>query len=277
MAKYTGAFARATRQGKETSGRPSSSRDADGWQPAYIPVDRSQGDEYDITRVITSVPVEATDMSKVQGSYAGRQIFANSSLRGFGVPEPLAPGRVPLEPIPRLAVLLAKPSRRTMRPSKPTVQPRPDPHPCFCGRGGVLLVAVKPTSIADYELVMRRCRRRRQADEPLKLAAPRVAVFRRPKRMPRHALYVHVMLPPARIRLPAALLLDELVKDSRRAALKSRTFAVPPSKLNLTEFANIRSRRAGAEREARRLELSGWRRVKRGRGCAAATLQLKIR
>lgn len=115
----------------------------------------------------------------------------------------------------------------------------------FAGEAGLLLVAVKPASVADYELVMRTLQAAlaKQTD-PIKLAAAKGwRVFKATETDGKgNALFVHVMLPAVTgFDYRPSLLLDELVKDVSPELLSKYqdAFAVPPSKLNLTEFANM--------------------------------------
>ncbi len=131
-------------------------------------------------------------------------------------------------------------------PPKPIVAPSPDPASVhFLGNAGLLLVAIKPASAADYEEVMRALQGQmaRQTD-PIKLAAARSwRVFKAEEKDAKgNHLYIHVMLPAVTgFDYRPSLLLDELVKDVAPELLSKYqdAFAMPPSKLNLTEFANM--------------------------------------
>lgn len=131
-------------------------------------------------------------------------------------------------------------------PPKPTVQPSPDPASAhFSGDAGLLLVAVKPASVADYELVIRTLQDAiaKQTDPIKSAAAKGWRVFKAAETDGKgNALYVHVMLPAVTgFDYRPSLLLDELVKDVAPELLSKYqdAFAVPPSRLNLTEFANM--------------------------------------
>ena len=109
----------------------------------------------------------------------------------------------------------------------------------------MLLVAVKPTSVADYEQVIRALQEAtaKQTD-PIKVAAAKGwRVFKASETDAKgNRLYVHVMLPAvAGFDYRPSLLLDELVKDVAPELLSKYqdAFAMPPSKLNLAEFANM--------------------------------------
>ncbi len=109
----------------------------------------------------------------------------------------------------------------------------------------MLLVAIKPAAVADYEQVIRALqeamaketdaikRRRRRRDG---------ASTRRRDRCEGQPLYVHMMLPAVTgFDYRPSLLLDELVKEVAPELLSKYqdAFAMPPSKLNLNEFANM--------------------------------------
>lgn len=131
-------------------------------------------------------------------------------------------------------------------PAKPTVEPSPDPASAhFLGDAGLLLVAVKPASVADYEQVIRTLQEAmaRQTD-PIKVSAAKGwRVFKASETDAKgNQLYVHLMLPTVTgFDYRPSLLLDELVNDLAPELLSKyqEAFAVPPSKLNLAEFANM--------------------------------------
>jgi hypothetical protein len=131
-------------------------------------------------------------------------------------------------------------------PPNPTVQPSPDPASShFLGQAGLLLVAVKPASAADYEQVIRTLQEEmaKQTD-PIKAAAAKGwHVFKAAETDAKgNHLYVHVMMPTVTgFDYRPSLLLDELVKDVAAELLSKYqdAFAVPPTKLNLTEFAHM--------------------------------------
>ena len=114
----------------------------------------------------------------------------------------------------------------------------------FLGGAGLLLVAIKPASIADYELVIRTLQEAlaKQTD-PIKVSAAKGwRVYKAEADAKGNALYVHVMLPTVTgFDYRPSLLLDELVKDLAPDLLSKYqdAFAAPPAKLNLTEFANM--------------------------------------
>ena len=109
----------------------------------------------------------------------------------------------------------------------------------------MLLVAVKPASTLDYEQVIRTLQEAlaKQTDSLRVAAATGWRVFKAAETDAKgNQLYVHVMLPAvAGFDYRPSLLLDELVKDLAPELLSKyqEAFAMPPSKLNLTEFANM--------------------------------------
>ena len=131
-------------------------------------------------------------------------------------------------------------------PPKPTVEPTPDPASAhFLGDAGLLLVAVKPASVADYELVIRTLQEAMAKEkDPIKASAAKGwRVFKTAETDAKgNQLYVHLMLPTVTgFDYRPSLLLDELVQDLAPELLSKyqEAFALPPSKLNLAEFANM--------------------------------------
>ena len=131
-------------------------------------------------------------------------------------------------------------------PKPPVVEPSPDPASShFLADVGLLLVAVKPSSVADYEQVLRalQAAMAKQTD-PIKLAAAKGwRVYKTAESDAKgNQLYVHMMLPTVTgFDYRPSLLLDELVKEVAPELLSKYqdAFAMPPSKLNLNEFANM--------------------------------------
>jgi hypothetical protein len=131
-------------------------------------------------------------------------------------------------------------------PKPPIVEPTPDPASShFLADVGLLLVAVKPLSVADYEQVIRALQEAmaRQTD-PVKVAAAKGwRVYKTAETDGKgNQLYVHMMLPTVTgFDYRPSLLLDELVKEVAPDLLAryQDAFAIPPSKLNLSEFANM--------------------------------------
>lgn len=138
------------------------------------------------------------------------------------------------------------PASQNASPAKPTVQPSPDPasnH--FLTDAGLMLVAIKPAAVADYELVIRTLQEvlSKEKDPAKATAAKSWRVFKTTEMDTKgNQLYIHVMLPavPGFDYRPS-LLLDELVKTVAPDLLSKYqdAFAMPPTKLNLTEFANM--------------------------------------
>ena len=115
----------------------------------------------------------------------------------------------------------------------------------FSSDAGVILVAIKPAAVADYETVIRTLQGAlvKDADASRKAAAKGWRVFKAATPDPKgNVLYIHMMLPavPGFDYRPS-LLVDTLVKDLAPELLtKYRdAFAGPPSKLELTELANM--------------------------------------
>ena len=131
-------------------------------------------------------------------------------------------------------------------PKPPVVEPTPDPASAhFLADVGLLLIAVKPLSVADYEQVIRALQEAmaKQTD-PIKLAAAKGwRVYKAAETDAKgNQLYVHMMLPTVTgFDYRPSLLLDELVKEVAPELLSKYqdAFAIPPSKLNLSEFANM--------------------------------------
>jgi hypothetical protein len=144
------------------------------------------------------------------------------------------------------AVAPQPPASQNSSPPKPTVEPSPDPASVhFLGDAGLLLVAIKPASVADYELAIRTLQEALAKEkDPTKVAAVKGwRVFKTTETDAKgNQLYIHVMLPamPGFDYRPS-LLLDELIKDLAPELLSKyqEAFAEPPRKLNLTEFANM--------------------------------------
>lgn len=131
-------------------------------------------------------------------------------------------------------------------PKPAPLTPSPDPASShFTSEAGVLLVTVKPAAIADYELVIRTLQEALAKDtDPNRSAAAkgwRVYKSNEPDAKG-NPIYIHVMIPA----LPnfdyrPSLLLDELVEDLAPELLAKYqdAFAVPPTKLNLIELAQM--------------------------------------
>ncbi len=131
-------------------------------------------------------------------------------------------------------------------PPKPAVEPTPDPASVhFLSDTGLLLVAIKPAAVADYEQVIRVVQEAlaKDADATRSVAAKGWRVFKASEGDAKgNTLYIHLMLPAVTgFDYRPSLLLDELIKDLAPELLSKyqEAFAMPPSKLNLTEFASM--------------------------------------
>jgi hypothetical protein len=131
-------------------------------------------------------------------------------------------------------------------PPKPVVEPSPDPASVhFLDNAGLLLVAIKPAAAADYEQVIRALQEAmaKQTDAIKVSAARGWRVFKATELDAKgNHLYIHLMLPTVTgFDYRPSLLLDELLEELAPALLSKyqEAFAMPPSKLNLTEFANM--------------------------------------
>jgi hypothetical protein len=131
-------------------------------------------------------------------------------------------------------------------PPKPVVEPSPDPASThFLTDAGLVLVKIKPTAIADYELAMRTLQEgmSKSTDAIKVTAAKGWRVFKAAENDAKgNHIYVHVMLPAVTgFDYRPSLLLDELVKELPPDLLSKYqdAFAEPPTRLNLAEFANM--------------------------------------
>ena len=148
-----------------------------------------------------------------------------------------------------LAQVAAPPSpAQNVTPSKPTVEPSPDPasvHFLADTDTGLLLVAIKPAAVADYEQVLRTLQEAlaKDTDATRSSAAKGWRVYKAAEADAKgNTLYIHMMLPAVTgFDYRPSLLLDELIKELAPDLLTKYqdAFAMPPSKLNLTEFANM--------------------------------------
>jgi hypothetical protein len=138
------------------------------------------------------------------------------------------------------------PSSQNASPKKPVVEPSPDPASVhFLSDAGLLLVAIKPTAVADYEEVIHALQGAlaKDADTTRATAAKGWRVYKAAENDAKgNALYIHLMLPAVTgFDYRPSLLLDELVKELAPELLSKYqdAFAMPPSKLNLNELANM--------------------------------------
>jgi hypothetical protein len=115
----------------------------------------------------------------------------------------------------------------------------------FTTEAGLLLVTVKPASLADYELVIRTLQEALSKDtDPKRVqAAKSWRVFKAAESDAKgNHVFIHVMMPAlANFDYRPSLLIDELVKDLAADLLVKYqdAFAAPPTKLSLTEFAQM--------------------------------------
>jgi hypothetical protein len=145
-----------------------------------------------------------------------------------------------------LAQAAAPPSSSNASPNKPAVQPSPDPASVhFLSGAGLLLVAIKPAAVVDYEQVIHVLQEAlaKDGDQTRATAAKGWRVYKATENDAKgNALYVHLMLPAVTgFDYRPSLLLDELVKELAPDLLSKYqdAFATPPSKLNLNELANM--------------------------------------
>jgi hypothetical protein len=147
-----------------------------------------------------------------------------------------------------LTLLLALQAVPVPAPGAPpaTAPKPPDPaDSSFAGDAGIILVTIKPTAIPDYELTIRALQEAlfKDTDATRKAATRNWRVFKAATPDAKgNAVYVHVMLPavPGFDYRPS-LLVDTLVKELAPNLLSAYrdSFAVPPSKLDLAELANM--------------------------------------
>lgn len=148
--------------------------------------------------------------------------------------------------LPTLAFLLASALPPQVPAPSPPAQLAPPVDPAssvFTADAGLLLVTIKPASVADYEAAIQALQAAlaKAADPARAAAAKGWRVFKAAEADAKgNPVYVHVMLPaqPGFDYRPS-LLLDELVADLASDVLikYQDAFAAPPTKLNLTEFA----------------------------------------
>ena len=152
-----------------------------------------------------------------------------------------------------LLIVLALPSSAAAQvptnQSPSAVSPAPvsvDPATAsFTSAAGIILVTIKPTMVDAYELVIHTLQGAlaTDADEARRAAARGWRVFKASESDAKgNIVYVHVFLPavPGFDYRPS-LLIDTLVKDLAPDLLTkySEAIAGAPSKLNLTELANM--------------------------------------
>ena len=113
----------------------------------------------------------------------------------------------------------------------------------FTTAAGIMLVTIKPASVADYELTIRTLQEALAKDkDPARVEAARGwRVYKAAETDAKgNLVFVHMMVPAVvNFDYRPSLLIDELVKELA-ADLLTRyqdSFAAPPTKLSLTEFA----------------------------------------
>ena len=115
----------------------------------------------------------------------------------------------------------------------------------FTAESGILLVTIKPTAVADYEDVIRTLQAALAKDtDPQRIAAAKGwRVFKAAEVDAKgNFVFIHMLMPAVKdFDYRPSLLLDELVKDLAPELLAKYqdAFAAPPTKLNLTEFAQM--------------------------------------
>ena len=115
----------------------------------------------------------------------------------------------------------------------------------FLSNAGLLLVFIKPTAVADYEQVIRALQGAlaKDTDKTRLAAAKGWRVYKAAENDAKgNALYIHLMAPAVSgFDYRPSLLIDELVKELAPDLLPKYqdAFAMPPSKLNLNELANM--------------------------------------
>ena len=109
----------------------------------------------------------------------------------------------------------------------------------------MLLVAIKAAAVADYESVITTLQDAlsKDSDAMRAKAAKGWRIYKAADPDAKgNTIYVHLMLPTVTgFDYRPSLLIDELVKELAPELLTKYqdAFAMPPSKLNLTEFANM--------------------------------------
>ena len=115
----------------------------------------------------------------------------------------------------------------------------------FLTDAGLLLVFIKPAAVADYEEVIHalQAAMAKDTDTTRVAAAKGWRIYKATENDAKgNAVYIHLMLPAVTgFDYRPSLLLDELVKELAPELLSKyqEAFAMPPSKLNLNELANM--------------------------------------
>ena len=140
----------------------------------------------------------------------------------------------------------AAPPQTPANQSPARIAPPVDPASShFTTEAGLLLVTIKPASIGGYELVIRTLQDALSKDTDAKRvqAAKGWSVFKAAETDAKgNHIFIHVMMPAlANFDYRPSLLIDQLVKDLAPDLLSiyQDSFAAPPTKLSLTEFAQM--------------------------------------
>jgi hypothetical protein len=129
-----------------------------------------------------------------------------------------------------------------------TEKPAPPADPAssqFTSEAGLLLVTIKPASLADYELVIQTLQEALAKDTNATRAAAAKGwrVFKAVEADAKgNAIFIHVLVPAVPdFDYRPSLLLDELVEELAPELLTKYqdAFAAPPTKLSLAEFAHM--------------------------------------
>lgn len=129
-----------------------------------------------------------------------------------------------------------------------TEKPAPSADPAssqFTSDAGLLLVTIKPASLADYELVIQTLQEAlaRDTDAKRVAAAKGWRVFKALEADAKgNVIFIHVLQPAVPdFDYRPSLLLDALVKELAPELLTKYqdAFAAPPTKLSLAEFAHM--------------------------------------
>jgi len=144
-----------------------------------------------------------------------------------------------------LALQLAQTPPPPPPPTPETAKPADPATSAFATDAGLILVAIKADKVADFELVIRTLQEKLSAetDPARKAIAEGWRVFKAAEPDEKgNVVYVHALLPATRgFDYRPSLLLDELLNSAPPELLSKYrdAFAAPPSKLSLTEFANM--------------------------------------
>ena len=134
----------------------------------------------------------------------------------------------------------------SQQPALPQPTPSADPATSqFLTESGLLLVAIKPAAVADYEAAVRllQAAMAKTTDPQRQAVAKGWRVYKAQETDAKgNVLYVHLLLPVvATFDYRMSLLIEEMVATLPPDLLSKYrdSFAVPPTKLNLAEFANM--------------------------------------